>query len=122
REGGARRGARRAGHGEEGRREPPGIPPASEAGLRAWEGSSCFGIGGPAGTPRDIVNRLAGEIARAVAQPSMQRFTTQSGARMLANTPEEFDRLIRAERTKWGGIIRAAKISAERFARGRLSL
>jgi tripartite-type tricarboxylate transporter receptor subunit TctC len=43
----------------------------------------------------------------------MQRFTTQSGARMLAISPEDFDRLIRDERGKWGAIIKAAKISAE---------
>jgi tripartite-type tricarboxylate transporter receptor subunit TctC len=91
----------------------PDIPTAAEAGLPAWEASSWFGIAAPAGTPREIVKRLADDIAKAVAQPSMQRFTTQSGARMLADTPEEFDHLIRAERTKWGGIIRAAKISAE---------
>jgi tripartite-type tricarboxylate transporter receptor subunit TctC len=91
----------------------PDIPTAAEAGLPAWEASSWFGVAAPAGTPRDIVNRLAKDIAKAVAQPSMQRFTTQSGARMLASTPDKFDRLIRAERTKWGDVIRAAKISAE---------
>jgi tripartite-type tricarboxylate transporter receptor subunit TctC len=90
----------------------PDIPTAAEAGLPAWDASSWFGLAAPAGTPREIVNRLAEDVARAVAQPSMQRFTTQSGARMLANTPDEFDRLIRAERTKWGDIIKAANISA----------
>jgi tripartite-type tricarboxylate transporter receptor subunit TctC len=91
----------------------PDIPTAAEAGLPAWDASSWFGLAAPAGTPREIVNRLAEDVARAVAQPSMQRFTTQSGARMLANTPDEFDRLIRAERTKWGDIIKAANISAQ---------
>jgi tripartite-type tricarboxylate transporter receptor subunit TctC len=43
----------------------------------------------------------------------MQRFTAESGARIVATTPEEFDQLIRAERSKWGAIIKAAKISAE---------
>jgi tripartite-type tricarboxylate transporter receptor subunit TctC len=91
----------------------PDIPTAAEAGLPAWDASSWFGLAAPGGTPREIVNRLAEDVARAVAQPSMQRFTTQSGARMLANTPDEFDRLIRAERTKWGDIIKAANISAQ---------
>ena len=91
----------------------PDIPTAAEAGLPAWEASSWFGLAAPAGTPREIVNRLSEDVAKAVAQPSMQRFTTQSGARMVANAPDEFDRLIRAERAKWGDIIKAANISAQ---------
>jgi len=91
----------------------PDVPTSAEAGLSAWEASSWFGVVAPAGTPRDIVQRLSDELAKAVRQPSMQRFTTQSGARMLATSPEDFDRLIRAERDKWGAIVKAAKISAE---------
>ena len=91
----------------------PDVPTSAEAGLEGWEASSWFGVAAPAGTPRDIIWRLHEELAKAVRQPSMQRFTTQSGARVLATLPEEFDRLIRAERTKWGAIIKAAKISAD---------
>jgi tripartite-type tricarboxylate transporter receptor subunit TctC len=91
----------------------PDLPTAAEAGLPGWEASSWFGLVAPAGTPNAIISRLAQEIAAAVRQPAIQRFTTESGARMVATTPEEFDRLIRAERTKWGEIIKAAKISAE---------
>jgi len=43
----------------------------------------------------------------------MQRFTTQSGARMVGNSPEEFAALIVEERKKWGAIIKAANIPAQ---------
>jgi len=91
----------------------PDVPTSTEAGQPGWEASSWFGVVAPAGTPPEIIRRLHQELAKAVRQPGMQRFTTQSGARMVATTPEEFARLIGEERTKWGAIIKAAKISAE---------
>ena len=91
----------------------PDVPTSAEAGLPGWEASSWFGVVAPAGTPPEIIRRLHEELAKAVRQPGMQRFTTQSGARMVATTPAEFTRLIGEERTKWGAIIKAAKISAE---------
>jgi tripartite-type tricarboxylate transporter receptor subunit TctC len=90
----------------------PNVPTSAEAGLPGWEASSWFGVVAPAGTPPDIIRRLHAEIAKAVRQPSMEKFTTQSGARMVGNTPEEFAALIVDERKKWGEIIKAANITA----------
>jgi tripartite-type tricarboxylate transporter receptor subunit TctC len=90
----------------------PDVPTMAEAGMK-FEASSWFGIVVPAGTPPDIVARLHTEIAKAVRAPAMQRFVTEAGARLVGNSPQEFARLIRDERAKWGEIIRAAKISAE---------
>src|SRR5262245_24031130 len=91
----------------------PDVPAATEAGLPDWQASSWFGVVAPAGTSPEIVKRLHAEIAQAVQAPSMQRFTSQSGARMVGNTPAEFAKLIVDERKKWGEIVRAANISAE---------
>jgi tripartite-type tricarboxylate transporter receptor subunit TctC len=91
----------------------PEVPTSAEAGLPGWEASSWFGVVAPAATPPDIIKRLHAEIAKAVRQPSMERFTTQSGARMVGNSPEEFSRLIVDERKKWGEIIKAANITAQ---------
>jgi tripartite-type tricarboxylate transporter receptor subunit TctC len=91
----------------------PEVPTSQEAGLPGWDASSWFGLVAPAGTPREIVERLHEHLARAVRQPAMQRFTLEAGARIFASTPQEFDRTIRVERAKWGEIIKAAKISAD---------
>jgi tripartite-type tricarboxylate transporter receptor subunit TctC len=90
----------------------PDVPTSAEAGLPGWEASSWFGVVAPAATPPDVIRRLHTEIAKAVRQPSMEKFTTQSGARMVGNTPEEFAALIADERRKWGEIIKAANITA----------
>jgi tripartite-type tricarboxylate transporter receptor subunit TctC len=91
----------------------PDVPTAVEAGLPDWQASSWFGVVAPAGTPPEILKLLHTQIARAVRAPSMQRFTSQSGARLVGNSPDEFAQLIREERAKWGAIIKSAKISAE---------
>jgi tripartite-type tricarboxylate transporter receptor subunit TctC len=90
----------------------PDVPSAPEAGLPDYEASSWFGVVVPAGTPKEIVDRLHREIAKATKAPSMQTFTAKSGARVVGSTPEEFAKLIADERKKWGAIIKAANISA----------
>jgi tripartite-type tricarboxylate transporter receptor subunit TctC len=91
----------------------PDVPAAAEAGLPGWEASSWFGVVAPARTPPEILKRLYAEIAKAARLPSMQRFTSESGARMVGNNPEEFAMVIADERGKWGEIVRSANISAE---------
>ena len=66
----------------------PDLPTAVEAGLPGWQASSWFGVVAPAGTSSEIVKRLHAEIVKAVQAPSMQRFTSQSGARMVGSTPK----------------------------------
>lgn len=90
----------------------PDLPTSVEAGLPDWQASSWFGLMAPAGTPPDIIKRLHAEVVKAVRAPSMQRFITESGVKLIGNTPDEFAALIRDERKKWGEIIKAANIQA----------
>jgi tripartite-type tricarboxylate transporter receptor subunit TctC len=90
----------------------PDVPTSVEAGLPDWQASSWFGLMAPAGTPPAVIQRLQTEVQKALKQPSMQRFITQSGIKLVGNTPEEFGKLIVAERKKWGDIIKAANIPA----------
>jgi tripartite-type tricarboxylate transporter receptor subunit TctC len=91
----------------------PGVPTAAEGGVADYEASSWFGIAAPAGTPAPIVERLHKEIVAALRHPAMQERFAKSGARLVGNTPREFVAQIRAERTRWGEIIKAAGIKAE---------
>jgi tripartite-type tricarboxylate transporter receptor subunit TctC len=90
----------------------PDVPTSVEAGLPQWQASSWFGLMAPAGTSPEIIKRLQADTAKAVRQPSMQRFITESGIKLVGGTPDEFAHLIREERKKWGDIIRAANIQA----------
>lgn len=91
----------------------PNLPTAAEAGVANYEASSWFGVLAPAGTPPSIVARLHKEIAAALRTPAMQERFTKSGASLIGNSPREFAAQIRADRVKWGAIIRAANIKAD---------
>ena len=91
----------------------PDIPTAAEQGLANYEASSWFGVAAPAGTPPAIVAKLNQSIAAAVRTPAMQERFGKSGARLLGDSPQEFDARIRAERAMWGQIIKAANIAPQ---------
>lgn len=90
----------------------PNVPTAAEAGLPGWEASSWFGLVAPAGTPAAIVERLHAEVTKAVNSPRIQALRDR-GMRIVGGSPQEFGDLIVAERTKWGKIIKTAKITVE---------
>ena len=83
------------------RRTPllPDVPTLAEAGLTGLDDRVWFGLAGPAGMPRDIVDRLHREVVRIFTTPEFreQRLVSQ-GWEPVANTPAEFARLIRADR------------------------
>ncbi|WP_207540712.1 Bug family tripartite tricarboxylate transporter substrate binding protein [Sabulicella rubraurantiaca] len=89
----------------------PDVPSSPEAGLPGYEMSPWFGVVGPAGMPPPVVERLHREIVAAIRQPGPQAMGERLGLRFVANTPSEFDQVIRAERARWGRIIREAGIT-----------
>ncbi len=91
----------------------PDVPTAVEAGIRNYDVAGWFGIMAPAGTPQAIVDTLSGEIGKAMATPAIRERAAQDGATAVGSTPEEFDRLVRAEIPKWTKIIRDAGIKLD---------
>jgi tripartite-type tricarboxylate transporter receptor subunit TctC len=91
----------------------PDVPTAAEQGVANYEASSWFGIAAPAGTPPAIVARLHKEIAAAVRTEVMQQRFSKTGARLVGDSPEHFAAQIRAERVRWGEIIKAANITPQ---------
>jgi tripartite-type tricarboxylate transporter receptor subunit TctC len=72
-----------------------------------------YGLGAPAGTPREIVARLAVELARVVALPETEARLVQLGLYPAEKTgPEALGALIRTERPRWKEIVREAGIRA----------
>ena len=53
------------------------------------------------------------EIVEALRQPALQKTFEELGARLVGDTPEEFDRFIREERLKWGQIVKEAKVKLD---------
>src|SRR5207244_4480409 len=79
-----------------------------------FETTSWVGVIAPAGTPRPIIDRLNGTLARILAAPDMkEKFDVQS-AEIVAGTPEQFGELIKSETVKWGKISREKNIRVDR--------
>ena len=80
-----------------------GMPGYSEAGSDLW-----YGIVGPAGIARPVVDKLNGEIVKALRSPELgERLKTQF-LDAWPTTPEEFQKIIEADLAKWGKIVRAS--------------
>jgi len=97
------------------RRSPamPDVPTVAESGLPGYEVPSWFGVLAPASTPREIVQRLHGEIVRILDAREVRDRLAADGAEVVANTPEAFASYIRAEIEKWGKVIRQARIQPQ---------
>lgn len=86
----------------------PGVPTVAEAGFPSYEASSWFGVLAPAGTPKDVVDKLSTAIAKALQTPEMKERLAVQGAEAVGNSPEQFAAHIKAEIEKWSKVVKAS--------------
>ena len=89
----------------------PDVPTMAEAGVPGQESETMQGVLVPAGTPKEIVDKLNAEIVKAMALPDVKAKCAQLGFDVVADKPEEFAAYIKSEVEKWGKVIKNAKIS-----------
>jgi tripartite-type tricarboxylate transporter receptor subunit TctC len=89
----------------------PNVPTVGEAGLPGAQASSWGGIVAPAQTPADVIGKLNAAVRDAVAQPAVRQRMASAGADPAASSPAEFVNFVRAEREKWGRVVREARIT-----------
>ncbi len=94
------------------KRTMPGLPAVAEL-LPGYDVTQWYGILVPVGVPKDIIDRLHKEIARAIANPKISQLFVNLGTQPVSNSPEEFTAFIKAETEKWGKVIRSANITAD---------
>jgi tripartite-type tricarboxylate transporter receptor subunit TctC len=90
----------------------PDLPSISEF-VPGYETSSWFGIGAPAGTPPEIVDKLNKETNAGLADPTIKARLADMGCMLLTGTAADFTKLIAAETLKWGQVIRDAGIKPQ---------
>jgi tripartite-type tricarboxylate transporter receptor subunit TctC len=88
----------------------PDVPTFAEAGLAGFDASAWYAVFGPAGLPRDIVQRVNSELARAVASAEMRERCAALGLEAESSTPEDLARAVREDTTKWAAVIRKNNI------------
>jgi tripartite-type tricarboxylate transporter receptor subunit TctC len=91
----------------------PELPTAEEAGFPELTVASWGGLFAPAGTPREIVDRLNREVNRIQQAPDVRSHLAYAGAEIPIMTPEEFAQFVRQDRPKWAKIIKEAGIEPE---------
>jgi tripartite-type tricarboxylate transporter receptor subunit TctC len=91
----------------------PDVPTFIEQGYKEFVMGNWTGIVAPAGTPKDVVNKLAAEITRIIRAPEMTERLVQMGVDPMGGTPEEFGKLIRAETARFGKAVRDSGAKAD---------
>jgi tripartite-type tricarboxylate transporter receptor subunit TctC len=91
----------------------PDVPTNAEAGIPDLESDTLTGIVAPAGTPKDIIDRWHGEIAKVVATSDVKERLETLGFAPVANLPDEFGARIKLETARWGKVVHDANIKAD---------
>ena len=91
----------------------PEIPTVAEQGVAGFDVSSWQGLSAPAGTPREIIERLNAEAIKAIRSTEMQELMKAQGADGAAGTAAEFAAYIRAEVERWKKIAADAGVKPE---------
>ena len=93
-----------------GKRSPalPNVPTIAEAGVAGFEATSWFGVLAPAGTPKDVIDKLSQSIAKSLQTPEMKERLAGQGAEAVGNTSEQFAAHIKTEIDKWAKVVKAS--------------
>jgi tripartite-type tricarboxylate transporter receptor subunit TctC len=84
----------------------PDVQTMAESGVPGFEASSWFGLLAPAGTPRDVVTKINGEVAKWVASSDAKEKLAAQGANAAGGSPEDFARHIQTETAKWARVVK----------------
>ena len=91
----------------------PNVPTAAEAGVPGVELTSWYGVLAPAGTPPEVIRKVAADVAAALAAPEVRKGFEAQGLDIAQSSPAAFGEFIRAEADKYQRIARAAAITLD---------
>jgi tripartite-type tricarboxylate transporter receptor subunit TctC len=94
---------------------PPSLPnvPSMAETVPGYDTEVWWGLLGPAGMPRDVVEKLSHDFVAALNTEAVKERLAKLGASPIGSSPQQFDSRIRADYKKWGPIIDAAGMKAE---------
>ncbi len=91
----------------------PEVPTAKEAGVPNYVVTTWYGILAPAGTPREIINRLNAEWIKIEAQGDTREKMAAAGYDPMTSTPDQFAEFIKSEMVSWAKVIKDANIKID---------
>jgi tripartite-type tricarboxylate transporter receptor subunit TctC len=90
----------------------PDVPALAES-VPSYDAVSWAGIGAPAGTPAEIIDKLNRETNAALADPALKGKLAEFGAIVMTGSPADFAKFIAAEIEKWGKVVKSANLKPE---------
>jgi tripartite-type tricarboxylate transporter receptor subunit TctC len=97
------------------KRDPqlPDVPTAAELGLTGMQSVGFQGLVGPAGMPKEVVDKLAAELAKVLAQSEVQSKFANAGSEAHSLGPTGFAAFVKTENEKWAKLIKERKIQLD---------
>jgi tripartite-type tricarboxylate transporter receptor subunit TctC len=89
----------------------PEIPTVAESGVPGYDAVGWYGLLAPAKTPREVVLRIAAEVARSLQAPAVAERLSAVGATPAAGSPDDFARFLEADTAKWANLMAKAGIT-----------
>ena len=91
----------------------PDVPTLAESGMPGFEVGAWQGIMVPTGTPRPVIDKLNGELRKALQNAEVKEKLAQQGAEPLGSTPEEYGAYVRKEIDRWGKLVKQAGVKVD---------
>jgi len=84
----------------------PDLPTVAENGFPGFETGSFQGIVAPAGTPREVVAKIHGDVTKILATPEMTDRLSKAGAELRPQSPDQFGQFIASEKARWAKVVK----------------
>ncbi len=91
----------------------PNVPTFKELGLEPVNRMAFYGIYGPKGLPKEVVDKVNAAVRKALEDPIVKKRIEDTGSLIIANTPEQFTEQIRAEYAVYKRVVESAKLSLD---------
>ena len=91
----------------------PGVPTVAESGVPGYESISWLALFAPAGTPKDIINKISLEVVRIINLPDVKERLLLQGAEPIGSTPEQLAAVLANDVAKYAKVMKAAGVQPE---------
>jgi tripartite-type tricarboxylate transporter receptor subunit TctC len=91
----------------------PDVPTIAESGLPGYEVTVWYGLCGPGGMPRPLVEKINADLVKAVTSPETTKRLSDAGIEPAPGNPDQFTGFARSEIAKWAQVVKASGVSAD---------
>jgi tripartite-type tricarboxylate transporter receptor subunit TctC len=89
------------------------VPTLTEVGVPDFEVTTWYAMWAIKGTPREIVDKMYEEVAKALAQPDIRKIWEEQGAAAGGQSPAEFGRFVHSEVQRWSKVVKEANVKID---------